>query len=100
MSIKVNGDVNLNELLDQCARFVGEIQRTGITDTRPTASTRFVTVINNNQVIALYYHPSCNHYARAKGKTDTGRSYAPPGTWAYACAMRAFRGNQTNYGCE
>ena len=99
-SINLNVNVDINKLLDQVASFVGAIERTGITDTRPTTDTRFVSVLNKNQVIALYFHPTKKHYARAIGKTDTQRSYANAGEWAYACALKNRGGNKTYYGDE
>ena len=60
----------------------------------------FVSVLNKNQVIALYFHPTKKHYARAIGKTDTQRSYANAGEWAYACALKNRGGNKTYYGDE
>ena len=100
VGINLNINVDVNKLLDQVASFVGSIQRTGITDTKPTSDTRFISVLNSNQVIALYFHPTKEHYARAIGKTDTGRSKAKAGTWAYACAIKALFGNKTYYGTE
>ena len=98
-SINLNINVDANRLLDQLAQIVGSIQRKGITDTYPTSDTRFISVLNNDQVISLYYHPTKRHYARAIGSTDTQRSYAEAGSWAYAVAIRSiWGGNKTYYG--
>ena len=56
--------------------------------------------MNDDQVVAAYFHPTKRHYAVAEGKTKSGRSYAPAGTWAYAVVMRALWGNKTFYGTD
>jgi hypothetical protein len=99
VSLSIN--VDLTTLINKIGDAVGQvIKPDGITSTIPNGNDRFVTVMNDKQVVAAYFHPSKRHYAVAEGKTKSGRSYAPAGQWAYAVVMRALYGNKTFYGTD
>ena len=100
ISLSMNCD--LNTLLDQIGRAFGAtIKRNGITAISPNGNDRFVSVLNGDQVIAAYFHPTKRHYATAEGKTKPGRSYAAAGKWAVALVMRSLLGgNKTFYGTD
>ena len=99
VSLSIN--VDLTTLINKIGDAVWQvIKPDGITSTSPNGNDRFVTVMNDKQVVAAYFHPSKRHYAVAEGKTKSGRSYAPAGQWAYAVVMRALYGNKTFYGTD
>ena len=99
VSLDIN--VDLTTLLNKIGDAVGQvIKPDGITSTSPGGNDRFVTVMNDKQVVGAYFHPTKRHYAVAEGKTKSGRSYAPAGKWAYAVVMRALWGNKTFYGTD
>ena len=99
VSLSIN--VDLTTLINKIGDAVGQvIKPDDITSTSPNGNDRFVTVMNDKQVVAAYFHPSKRHYAVAEGKTKSGRSYAPAGQWAYAVVMRALYGNKTFYGTD
>ena len=99
--VSLNIDVDLTTLINKIGGEVGQIIKPdGITSTSPSGNDRFVSVLNDDQVVAAYFHPTKRHYAVAEGKTKSGRSYAPAGTWAYAVVMRALWGNKTFYGTD
>jgi len=95
--LNLNINVDINELLNQVERLIGTtIYRSGITSSSPKGYDKFVSVMNGQQVISLYFHPTCKHSATANGKTKA-KSVANPGQWAVAVAMRGIFGNATNY---
>ena len=97
ISLSMNCDINT--LLDQIGKaFNTVVKRNGVTSISPNGNDRFVSILNGDQVIAAYFHPTKRHYATAEGKTKPGRSYAPAGKWAVAVVMRAISGNKTYYG--
>ena len=98
INLSINCDVNT--LLNQIgSAFNIVVKRDGVSSTSPNGNDRFVSVLNGDQVISAYFHPSKRHYATAEGKTKPGRSYADAGTWAVAYAMRSLiGGNRTYYG--
>ena len=99
VSLDISCDVTT--LLNKIGDAVGQtIKPDGITSTSPNGNDRFVSVMNDNQVVGAYFHPTKRHYAVAEGKTKSGRSYAPAGQWAYAVVMRALWGNKTFYGTD
>lgn len=100
MQISLSMNVDINTLLNQIGSAIGQtVLQEGVTSTSPNGNDRFVSVLNSNQVISAYFHPTKRHYATAEGKTKPGRSYAAAGTWAVAYAMRSiWGGNKTYYG--
>ena len=100
--ISLSMNVDLNTLLDQIGKAFGTVvKRNGITAISPNGNDRFVSVLNGDQVIAAYFHPTKRHYATAEGKTKPGRSYAAAGKWAVALVMRSLiGGNKTFYGTD
>ena len=99
ISLSMNCDINT--LLDQIGKaFNTVVKRNGVTSISPNGNDRFVSILNGDQVIAAYFHPTKRHYATAEGKTKPGRSYAPAGKWAVAVVMRAISGNKTYYGTD
>jgi len=97
--ISLSMNCNINTLLNQIGKAYNTIIKPdGVTSISPHGNDRFVSVMNGNQVVAAYFHPTKKHYATAEGKTKPGRSYAPAGKWAVAVVMRAIAGNKTYYG--
>jgi hypothetical protein len=98
INLSINCDINT--LLDQIGKAYNTVvKRSGITSISPNGNDRFVSVLNGDQVIAAYFHPTKRHYATAEGKTKPGRSYADAGKWAVALVQRSLiGGNKTYYG--
>ena len=100
INLSINCDINT--LLDQIGKAYNTVvKRSGITSISPNGNDKFVSVLNGDQVIAAYFHPTKRHYATAEGKTKPGRSYAAAGKWAVALVMRSLiGGNKTFYGTD
>ena len=98
INLSINCDINY--LLDQIGKAYNTVvKRSGITSISPNGNDKFVSVLNGDQVISAYFHPTKRHYATAEGKTKPGRSYADAGKWAVALVMRSLiGGNKTYYG--
>jgi hypothetical protein len=98
INLSINCDINT--LLDQIGKAYNTVvKRSGITSISPNGNDKFVSVLNGDQVISAYFHPTKRHYATAEGKTKPGRSYADAGKWAVALVMRSLiGGNKTYYG--
>jgi hypothetical protein len=102
VQINLSMNCDINTLLDQIGKaFNTVVKRNGVTSISPNGNDRFVSILNGDQVIAAYFHPTKRHYATAEGKTKPGRSYAPAGQWAVALVMRSLiGGNKTYYGSD
>ena len=99
--ISLSIDVDVNTLLRQIGKAYNKvIKLNGITSTSPHGNDRFVSVFNEDQVVAAYFHPTKRHYAVAEGRNKPGRSYAPEGKWAVVFVMRSVFGekNKVFYG--
>jgi len=59
----------------------------------------FVSKIEGDLVISMFYHPSKQHSATAEGLVKS-RSVANPGEWAIAVTSKAMFGNKSFYSTD
>ena len=59
----------------------------------------FVSTIEDDLVISMFYHPSKKHSATAEGLVKS-RSEANPGEWAIAVTSKAMFGNRSYYNTD
>ena len=102
VQINLSKNSDLNTILDAIdLAFNIIVRRDKVSSTSPNGNDRFVSILNGNQIISAYFHPTKRHYATAEGKTKPGRSYAEAGTWAAAYAIRSTTGgNKAYYGTD
>jgi len=98
LKLSLDGNALVKDLIDAVRDAIGAINfiQDGVTDSTPREGGRFVSVLADEQVISMYYHPDNYHRATASGKTQA-RSYAEAGKWAVAVAMRSRTGGNKTY---
>ena len=101
MSIKLNINVDLVELIKAFGINNLVNLKSGITDTSPNGNDRFVTISNSGQVVALYWHSTKRHTSSVDGKTFSRSPIANPGTWSKAIARsKMFGSDKTFYNSD
>ena len=101
--VKLGMDCNINDLIDQVYQITGTlIKKNGITYSSPEGNDKWISILNDDQVVSMYWHPTKRHHATAHGKTKPPRSKAAPRCWAVAIAMRSSlpNTNKTYYGAD
>ena len=101
--VKLDMNCNINDLIDQVYKMTGTlIKKNGITYSSPNGNDKWISILNDEQVVSMYWHPTKRHHATAHGKTKPPRSKAAPRCWAVAIAMRSSlpNTNKTYYGAD
>lgn len=95
-SINLNVDCDINELIDQIGH---GLQGKAISDRTFEDGSRFVSCLDNGEVVSAYNDPNKWHSATADGGLfgKQAKSVKPPGEWAVATASAGIMGRKTHY---
>lgn len=95
-AVHLNIDCDVNELLDNVDhKFSGK----AINDRTYPDGSRFISCMEDGEVLAAYNHPTDWHSAKADGGLfgKVAESEKPPGEWAVAIASAGILGRKTSF---
>lgn len=95
MTVNVNVNVDVNELLWQCGISGSKENYNDRVDVIDPGD-RFISTCVDGIYCAYYYHPTRKHSATVQGRS-TATSTANAGLWAFAKADKNLGGNKTFY---